>query len=258
VPFGGLVDIRSAAVIEDEIKTIYGLAMGAADVAPRQLWTAFDAVVRARGGLPEEEADESTPGVGIEAKLHSFEVHGAWLVIETDHELSLALARELAAQVKRTLTVHTLQVREEVVENDGGEDDYGYRNQYRSLDVRPDGVVIDRDPPVDPDYALRAHGDFHETRGAILWMMVCEQEAYSPIGEPRYLGYRLPQPRTAGLPPRLAELAARIGEAGKFSVQQVSGQTMVRLSLPDGSRRMSRVSAEELEQLRAATGIDPS
>lgn len=231
--------------------------MGAADVAPRQLHSAFDRVVRARGGCPEEEAGESTPGIEVLAKLFSFEVHGAWLLLQTDHELSLALARELATQLERTITVHTLQVREEVIEHDG-EDDWGYRNQYRSLDVRPDGSMVDREPTVDPEYALRAHGDFHETAGAILWMMVCEQEAYSPIGEPRIIGYRLPPPRTSGLPPRLAELASRIGEAGSYTVQQVSGQTMVRLQLPDGSRRFSRVTPEELDQLRAATGIDPS
>lgn len=245
-------------MLEDDTTTIHGLALGAADVAPKKLLEAFDSVVRARGGCPEDEADDNTPGLWVEARLHAFEVHGAWLTMETEHELSLALARELAAEVKKTITAHVLAVHEEVIEHDDSEESFGYRNQYRSLDVRPDGSMVDREPGVDPDYATIAHGDFHATAHAILWMMVTEQEAYSPIGEPRFIAYRLPPPRTAGLPPRLAELAARISEAGKFSVQQMSGQTMLRLQLPDGSRRFSRVSDEELEQLRAATGIDPS
>jgi hypothetical protein len=245
---------------EDEITTVYGLAMGASDVAPRQLLKAFDTVVRTRGAVSEEEAQtrESLTGVMLEAAMHSFEVHGAWLVMETDHEVSLALVRELAAKLDRTLMVHTLQVREEVVEIQGSEDEWGYRNQYRSLDVRPDGAMIDREPPVESEYAAVAHGDVHETASAILWMMVTEQESFSPIGEPRYVGYLMPPPRTAGLPPRLAELATLIQEAGGFTIQEVGGQKMVRLQLPDGSRRFSRVSPEELEQLREATGIDPA
>ncbi len=111
---------------------------------------------------------------------------------------------------------------------------------------------------MDAEYAAVHHGDFSETASAILMAMVSEQEAYSPVGEPRYTAYVLPPPRTSGLPPRLAELATLIQEAGKWSVQQVSGQTMVRLQLPDGSRRFSRVSEEELEQLRETTEIDPT
>lgn len=253
-----------AAVLDDfededeSISTLFGLAMGAADVAPRQLSKAFDTVVRTRGGRPEEDAEGLMDGIWVEAALHSFEVHGAWLVMETEHELPLSLARELANKTGKTLTVHTLQIREEVVEIKGSEDEWGYRNQYRSLEVKPDGTMRDREPPIDAEYAAKSHGDFHETAGAILWAMVTEQEAYSPIGEPRYVSYVLPPPRTSGLPPRLAELATLIQEAGTWSVQQVSGQTMVRLQLPDGSRRFSRVSDEELAQLKETTGIDPT
>lgn len=243
---------------DDDISTIYGLAMGAADVAPRQLTKAFDTVVRARGGRPEEEAEGLMDGIWVEAALHSFEVHGAWVTMETEHELPLSLARELAGKVGKTITVHVLRTREEVVELQGSEDEWGYRNQYRSLEVRPDGTMRDREPTVDPDYAAVNHGDFHETASAILMAMVTEQEAYSPVGEPRYTSYVLPPPRTSGLPPRLAELATLIQEAGKWSVQQVGGQTMVRLQLPDGSRRFSRVSDEELEQLKETTEIDPT
>jgi hypothetical protein len=244
-------------VLEDEIQIRYGLAIGSPDVAPRQLLKAFDTVVRARGGCPEDEAKDTTPGFWVEATLLAFEVHGAWLSIETDYELSLALARELAAELQHALTVHTLTTREEVVELSGTEDEWGYRNQYRSLEVRADGAMTDREAPLDPDYAVRAHGDFLETASAILFAMVTEQDVYSPVGEPRYLAYRLPPPRTSGLPPRLAELAKLIQEAGTFGIQQVSGQTMVRLQLPDGSRRLSRVTAEELDQLKQATGVEP-
>ncbi len=238
--------------------TLYGLALGAPDVAPRQLQKAFDTVVRTRGGKPEEESDGPSDGIWVEARMHTFEVHGAWIAMETEHELPLSLARELAQKVNKTITAHMLQVREEVVENKTNEDEWGYRNQYRSVDVRPDGTMSDREPTVDPDYAAVSHGDFHETTHAILWMMVTEQEAYSPIGEPRYLAYVLPSPRTSGLPPRLAELATLIHDSGQFSVQEVGGQTMLRLTLPDGSRRFSRVTAEELAQLRETTGIEPT
>ncbi len=97
---------------DDDISTIYGLAMGAADLAPRQLAKAFDTVVRTRGGRPEEEAEGILDGIWVEAALHSFEVHGAWYTMETEHELPLSLARELASKVGKTITVHVLRVRE--------------------------------------------------------------------------------------------------------------------------------------------------
>lgn len=232
--------------------------MGAADLAPRQLQKAFDTVVRTRGGRPEAEAEGMMDGIWVEAALHSFEVHGAWVTMETEHELPLSLARELASKVGKTITVHMLKIREEVVETKGSEDEWGYRNQYRSLDVRPDGTVLERESPVEPEYAAVNHGDFNETANAILWAMVTEQESYSAVGEPRYVAYVLPPPRTSGLPPRMAELATLIQESGSWTVQEVGGQTMVRLQLPDGSRRFSRVTPEELAQLREATGIDPT
>ncbi len=243
---------------EDAILTLHGLAMGASDLAPRQLAKAFDTVVRTRGGRPEEDAEGVIDGIWVEAELHSFEVHGAWVVMRTEQELPLSLARELASKTGKTLTVHVLQVKEEVLEIKGTEDEWGYRNQYRTLEVRPDGTMRDLEPSIDPDYAVRAHGYFEETARALLWAMVTENDAFSALGEPRYIAYVLPPPRTSGLPPRLAELATLIQEAGAWTVQQVSGQTMVRLQLPDGSRRFSRVDDAELAQLRETTGIDPT
>jgi hypothetical protein len=243
---------------DDGISTIHGMAMGAADLAPRQLQKAFDTVVRTRGGRPEAEAEGMLDGIWVEAAMHTFEVHGAWVTMETQHELPMSLARELAAKVGKSITVHTLVAREEVVDVKGSEDEWGYRNQYRSLEVAPDGVVSALEPPIDADYAAVNHGDFEETANAILWAMVTEQDAYSPLGEPRYVAYVLPPPRTSGLPPRMAELATLIHESGAWTVQNVAGQTMVRLQLPDGSRRFSRVTDEELAQLREATGIEPS
>lgn len=242
---------------DDGTSTIHGMAMGAADLAPRQLQKAFDTVVRTRGGRPEAEAEGMLDGIWVEAALHSFEVHGAWVTMETQQPLPLSLARELASKVGKAITVHTLTVREEVVDVKGSEDQWGYRNQYRSLEVKPDGAVRDLESPIDPDYAAVNHGDFEETANAILWAMVTEQDSYSAIGEPRYVAYVLPPPRTSGLPPRMAELATLIQESGSWSVQSVGGQTMVRLQLPDGSRRFSRVTDEELAQLREATGIEP-
>ena len=56
--------------------------------------------------------------------------------------------------------------------------------------------------------------------------------------------------RTSREVDRLASLAADIRRAGDFSVVEVGGQQMVRVEMPDGGRRMSAVSDEELEQLR--------
>lgn len=260
---GSVLRYTKRAVLDDlddenGTSTIYGMAMGAADLAPRQLQKAFDTVVRTRGGRPEAEAEGLLDGIWVEAALHTFEVHGAWVTMETAQELPISLARELAGKVGKAITVHTLVIREQVVEpKRGSEDEWGFRNQYRSLEVQPDGAVRELEPPIDADYAAVNHGDFEETANAILWAMVTEQEAYSPLGEPRYVAYVLPPPRTSGLPPRMAELATLIEESGAWAVQNVGGQTMVRVQLPDGSRRFSRVSADELEQLREATGIDP-
>lgn len=243
----------------DEKATVYAFAMGAPDVAPRQLQKAFDTVVRTRGGRAEDDqAEAPADGIRVEAAMHTFEVHGAWVMMQTEHELPLSLARELAAKVNKTITLHSVRVYEEVVENPENEDEWGYRNEFASMDVQPDGTTIEREPAVAPEFAAVAHGDVRQTARAILWMMVTKQETFSAVGEPRYMAYVLPPPRTSGLPPRLAELATLIQESGKFSVQQVGGQTMVRLTLPDGSRRFSRVSPEELDQLRQTTGIDPT
>lgn len=243
-------------IASHHVASHHGLAMGAPDVAPRQLAKAFETVVRTRGGRAEGDVDGPSEGIPVAVALHTFEVHGAWLLMSSEHEPPLSLARELSAKVGKPLIVHTVEVTQEVVEGPG-DDALGYRNQYRSLDVRPDGSMGERDAPVDPEYAAVAHGSYAETAGAILWMMVTEQESFSPTGDPRTVVYVLPPPRTSKLPPRLAELATLINDSGGFSVQQVSGQTMVRLTLPDGSRRFSRVTPEELDQLRSTTGIDP-
>jgi hypothetical protein len=245
-------------VRDEETTTIYGLAMGAPDVAPRQLVKAFDTVLRTRGGRSEEEADATKPGVQVDAALHAFEVHGAWVTIFTTDELPLSIARELSAKLGRGLIVHVLSVKEEIVETEDPEDESGYRNQHRSLDVRIDGTMRDRESPLDPEYAAVAHGDFAETARALLWAMVTEQDTYTAVGEPRRVAYQLPPPRTTDLPARLAEITSLIDEAGSWSVQDVGGQTMVRLTLPDGSRRFSRVSKEELAQIRGATDIEPT
>lgn len=254
---------HAAAVLENdsnpqEKATVHGLVLGAPDVAPRQLQKAFDTVVRTRGGKPKEEADGPSDGIWVEARLYTFEVHGAWVAMETEHELPISLAHELAAKVNKAITAHVLTVYEEVVENAADEDAWGYRNEYRTIEVSPDGTMLERDSSVDPAFAAVAHGDVQETAHAILWMMLTEQDTYAPQSEPRQLAYILPSPRTSNLPPRLAELATLIEESGKFSVQQVGGQTMLRLTLPDGSRRFSRVTPEELDQLRETTGIEPS
>ncbi len=227
-------------------------------LAPRQLAKAFDTVVRTRGGRPEDGAEGMVDGIWVEAELHAFEVHGAWVVMRTGQELPLSLARELAAKTDKTLVAHVLRIRQEVVELGKGEDEQGFRNQYRSLEVQPDGAMRDLEPTVDHDFAARAHGDFEATAQAILFAMVSEQDAFTPLGEPKHVAYVLPAPHTSELPPRLAELVTLIQEAGAWSTQEVGGQKMVRLTLPDGSRRFSRVDADELAQIREVTGIEPT
>jgi hypothetical protein len=243
---------------DDEKGTIYGLAMGTPELSPRRLRKALEAAVRARGGRPDSEAKELMDGVWVEMAVHTFEVHGAWVTIESDRELPLSFARELAAQAAVSLTAHVLEVRDEVVQRKRKPDEWGFRNRYRTLEVQANGTMSDREPVLTESFAAVAHGDFAETAHALLWAMVTEQDTYSPVERPAYLGYLFPPPRSSSLPPRMAELATLIEESGRWGVQQVAGQTMVKLELPDGSRRLSRVNADELAQLRAATGIEPS
>lgn len=233
---------------------LHAFAMGAPDVAPRQLQKAFDTVVRTRGGKPEDEGDAPGGGIAVDAGLQTFDGYGAWVLMETEHELPLSLAIELAAKVNKTITVHTITMRE-VSAKKAVEEGSGGTAQHRTVEVSPDGAITERDT-IDPQ--AESEEDLHErSLSDLLTMMITGMEIES-AGEPRRLPYILPSPRTSKLPPRLAELATLISDSGKFSVQAVGGQTMLRLTLPDGSRRFSRVTPEELEQLRETTGIEPS
>jgi hypothetical protein len=232
--------------------------MGAPDLAPRQLQKAFDTVVRTRGGRPEADAEGLVHVVRVEAALYTLASHGAWVTLETAHELPVALALELATKVEKTIIAHALSLRDEPVMSPGAQGDWGYRCRYRSVEARTDGTLRERESPIDPAFAALRHGGFRETASAILRALLTEQAAFAPTAEPRRVAYVMPPPGTSGLPARLAELATLIHEAGAWAVQSVGGQTMIRLQLPDGSRRLGRVTSDELEQLRVATGIDPT
>jgi hypothetical protein len=242
--------------------TVHGLALGTPQAPAQELAAALDAVLRAMGaeaeaGL-EEEPEEA---IFIDCSIVRFSpAHGAWVLLESEAELRLGIARDVAKRLKKTLTVHEVHLTEEVIESDDKDsDEFGYRNHYRTLRVDGDGAMSEVEAPIDPHYATVAHGDFYETASAILWAMVTEQQSHNPRAEPVRLTYLAPpEEEDDELPPRLAELAKQIREAGSYSLAQVAGQTMVRVALPDGSRRMSRVTPEELETLKAATGMTPT
>lgn len=236
---------------DDKQAIVHGLVLGAPDVAPRQLQKAFDTVVRTRGGRPKEDAEGLSEGIEVEARFYVFESHGAWVLMQTRQVLPISLAHELAARVNKNIVAHVVAVIE-------GADGESWTTEQRSIEVTPEGAVMERTLSTDSPQTSAAHDSPEQAAEALLWTMLTDHDTYAPAGEPKQLAYILPSARTSNLPPRLAELATLIQESGKFSVQDVGGQTMLRLTLPDGSRRFSRVTSEELAQLRETTGIEPS
>ena len=61
----------------------------------------------------------------------------------------------------------------------------------------------------------------------------------------------------SALPPRLRQLALDIAVAGSWTVEPMGARFRVGLHLPDGSARISVLSEDELERLRAEASLPP-
>lgn len=160
------------------------------------------------------------------------------------HTLPVALARATSCSVK----LHAL----ELSETDRGEPEL-LAAVFEASVVEPDGRThaVDRDEEL-----VERSGDLAETLGDVLWGWLRDEvDGAERLGrtEPLDVG-RL----DTDLPPRLSQLVRDVRAAGRWTVSSAGDRFAVRVELPDGSRRVSVLTAEELRCVEAGSGVPPS
>lgn len=60
------------------------------------------------------------------------------------------------------------------------------------------------------------------------------------------------------LEPRLADIVADVRRAAGYKLEEMAGQTLIKLELPDGTDRMSAITDDEIETIIERTGVEPS
>ncbi|MFB6375728.1 MAG: hypothetical protein ABEN55_22055, partial [Bradymonadaceae bacterium] len=77
-----------------------------------------------------------------------------------------------------------------------------------------------------------------------------------PVGDKHQFALSRP-PRDADLDSRLATLVEEIARADRCAIEKMAGRRMIRIEFPDGSRRISKVSDDDLAVIEKRTEFDP-
>ncbi len=228
---------------------------GAPVVEVETLWeTAFDIAATRRKTVAA--LTDALQARGYSDALEQWDAGGSFLRVSLfgdgpvvlwvrTEEPTLWLARRLAVLLKRPISAYEVAVRDEAVKDDNEE--YGFPFKARSLDVRPDGTMADRETGLMREVAN--HGDAYETAMTILWDLVDRPDGTAETLE----FYRAAPP--ADLSPRLAGILTAIAESDSVGLTEVAGQQAVRIELPDGTRQLSVLTNAELATLRQHTDI---
>ena len=161
----------------------------------------------------------------------------------------MGLARHLASELSAALQVHQVEVRDKLVETSGGSERYWAST--RSEEVAADGSTRGLGEILDVDAIGADKGSSEDTAHYLLWALL---EELPPRPDPRRTDERTLEfvrpPDGDQLPERVRHVLVLAEEAEDVFLTEVMGQQAVRIVLPDGSKQMSVLSAEELEQFR--------
>lgn len=158
------------------------------------------------------------------------------------------LPRALAEATQMELTLFELEL-----EETGPNDDDELKSSFSKSVVSPSGDVREVETA---DEQLERGGELLEDLGNALHWYV---EADVPgMNRKQGLGPMYLEPVNKTLPPRLQQLASDITIAGSWAVEAQGTRWLVRVALPDGTKRISIVTQEELKRLEASTEPTPS
>lgn len=180
-----------------------------------------------------------------------------WLIGSPSLEEDASIVTRVAKQLGHALTSLELALDLDALDAYGEDDDEAdslpsgsWRSEW--FVVRPDGsreAIPSKDDV--PDFRL--HGDEGETLDAELWRRLPKK----PLDRVPVSGKLLPEPGARNLSPRVREICNQLTRAGRCTLAEVAGQTMLKIEVSPGERRLARVTPEELEQIAEVTGIRP-
>ncbi len=222
-----------------------GFALGG-DLSAAVLVAATVASMQERGWTAEGSGD---PAAWLDATVLRVEAEH-WVVMEGTAAPPVGLVAEVAKRAEVGLVCHWLEVRDQA----HPESDEGYWYQHSSFRVDPRGVRSAAPSALDElDPSEANFGDLGETVARLLAIAVRDEVAdVETIDTLGFTRARL------DLPPRLADLARQILDAGAWRVTVMGERRQAAVTLPDGSRRISVLTPEEVVAISAETGIAPA
>ncbi|MAQ14616.1 MAG: hypothetical protein CMN30_07445 [Sandaracinus sp.] len=223
----------------------FGFAVGG-EVPPSALVAAFIEVMGRCGWTDQTRGTSSERLTGYASRVG----RDAWIIIDGTGPVPRSVAASIAESLGKVVTCHWVEISDRA----HPESDEGYWYQATSVRASPTGQespcssVLDELQPDEANF-----GDFGETLRQLLEMAV--DGASGERADWQDLGLRLPQSQ---LPDRLADLARQIRECGHWTVTAMGDRRQARLVLPDGSRRISVLTPDEVVAVAAECGVEPS
>lgn len=173
-----------------------------------------------------------------------------WLYLHRSSSSQESLLRALASRRDEPLTIFEVIIDEEAAKNGR---DHGEALEGTSMRITPEGARREPSDLVDVgELVMQSGSDFHEKPHLAARSAV--EEIAGPSGSAGT--WRAEFYRDDEHSERLRDLISDMQRADEYSLDELHGQQMVRFELPDGTRRMSAVTDDELDVLSAEVG-DP-
>lgn len=173
---------------------------------------------------------------------------GTWIVLEHEKRSSMPWAIALAKHLRSSVDVFEVSAFDNPKRGNDG--DLAYELSVHAVAVAADGSIGSPrvSPSDDSSPLLREYGDFYETVSYVLYELV---EGSLPPTSENDLRLELYRPgRTSQLSERLVGIVESLESASAVTLLELEGSQFLRIEMAEGSSRMARITAEELETLR--------
>ncbi len=223
----------------------FGFAVGG-EVALSELVAAFIQAMGRCGWTDQTRGTSSERLDGYASRAR----RDTWIIIDGTGAVPRSVGVSMAESLGAVVTCHWVEISDRA----HPESDEGYWYQATSTRASPTRKESPCSSELDelrPDEAN--FGDLGETLRQLLEIAV--DGASGERADWQRLALRLPQSQ---LPDRLAQLARQIRECGEWTVTEMGDRRQARLVLPDGSRRISVLTPDEVVAVASESGVEPS
>lgn len=224
------------------------------DAPPEQLAEHFRELLENADYVEAPEVYDPT-GEYILARVYGDPSVGCSLQIYDQGASCLPIARTMAVLVGKEVLFH-----EVTVEGEPGKDKLDHKwARVMVVEVCPNGATRDVPPEAHIDEPLNGMDRYKASR-RLLRGLVDPKIAKHPSEPIEIWMYREievfeEEEEEEQIQPRLKALIDDVAQALSVSMTEIGGQPALKLELPDGTRRFSVVSVQDLDIIRQATGV---